>query len=343
MTTRRRTRKQFSPRVDRMEERTLLSTLTVINKNDSGSGSLRAAIAAAASGDTIDFAHSLTGQTIKLTSGELTIAKSLTIDGLGAGQLTVSGGGTSRVIDIASGADVTLSGLTIANGVAVQGGGIDNFGTLTVDRCTLLNNKAVGGSGTSTTPDAANGGGIANEVGASLALTRSLLTNNVAAASPGNDSFGGALLNLGSATIVSCTFTTNQATGGASSSDFNGSYGGAIESFGFAPNQLYGATLQITDSTFSANQAVAGIALAATGAGGAIDLEYGVIATITNSSFTGNLAGGGESDSNDGGAIDAEGCDLDLEQQHVHRQPGHRPERQRGRWRRSLLLRRRRP
>ena len=138
------------------------------------------------------------------------------------------------------------------------------------------------------------------------------MTNNVAAASPGNDSFGGALLNLGSATIVSCTFTGNQATGGASSSDFNGSYGGAIESFGFPPNQLYGSTLQITDSTFSANQAVAGIALAATGAGGAIDLEYGVIATITNSSFTGNLAGGGEYDSNDGGAINAEGSTLTL-------------------------------
>ena len=159
-------RRRFLPRVDLMEDRTLLSTLTVINKNDSGSGSLRATIAAASSGDTINFANSLKGQTIKLTSGVLDITKSLGIDGLGAGQLTVSGGGTSRVIDIAGGADVTLSGLTIANGVAVQGGGIDNFGTLTVDRCTLLNNKAVGGSGTSTTPDAANGGGIANEVGA---------------------------------------------------------------------------------------------------------------------------------------------------------------------------------
>ena len=188
-------RTRFLPRVDLMEDRTLLSTLTVINTNDSGAGSLRAAITAAASGDTINFAHSLIGLTIRLTSGELTIAKSLNIDGLGTSQLTVSGGSTSRVFDIASGADVTLSGLTIANGVAVQGGGIDNFGTLTVDRCTLLNNKAVGGGGNSTTPDAANGGGIANEVGASLTLTRSLLANNVAAASPGDDSFGDALLN----------------------------------------------------------------------------------------------------------------------------------------------------
>ena len=76
-----------------MEDRTLLSKLTVINNNDSGLGSLRAAIAAAHSGDTINFANSLIGQTIKLTSGPLAIAKSLTIDGLGASQLTVSGGG----------------------------------------------------------------------------------------------------------------------------------------------------------------------------------------------------------------------------------------------------------
>ena len=118
---------------------------------------------------------------------------------------------------------MTLSGLTIANGVAVQGAGIDNFGTVTVDRCTLLNNKAIGGSGDSTTPDAANGGGIANEVGASLALTRSLLTNNVAVAQPGIDSFGGGLLNLGQPPSCPALSPGNQATGGGSSSDSDGS------------------------------------------------------------------------------------------------------------------------
>ncbi len=60
----------------------------------------------------------------------------------------------------------TIDELTIANGLAVQGGGIDNFGDLTVDHCILTGNTAIGGSGDSTTPGAANGGGIANEVGA---------------------------------------------------------------------------------------------------------------------------------------------------------------------------------
>ena len=40
-------RRRFLPRVDLMEDRTLLSTLTVTNNKDSGSGSLRALIAAA--------------------------------------------------------------------------------------------------------------------------------------------------------------------------------------------------------------------------------------------------------------------------------------------------------
>ena len=80
-------RRRFVPGIDLMEPRRLLSTLTVINNNDSGSGSLRATIAAATSGDTIDFSSKLNGQTITLTSGELTIGVNLTIDGPGAGQL----------------------------------------------------------------------------------------------------------------------------------------------------------------------------------------------------------------------------------------------------------------
>ncbi len=297
-------RRQFLPRLDLMEDRTLLSNLTVINNNDSGSGSLRAAIAAAHSGDTINFANSLIGQTIKLTSGELAIAKSLTVDGLGASQLTVSGG-ASRVFDIASGAHVTLSGLTIANGVAVQGAGIDNFGTVTVDRCTLLNNKAIGGSGDSTTPDAANGGGIANEIGASLSLTRSLLLNNAAVAHTGIDSFGGGLLNLGSATIVSCTFTANQASGGDSSSDADGSQGGAISSW------LSGSVLMVSNSTFSGNQALGGTG-PDFGVAGAIDVEVGSVATINNSNFAGNVASGGTGCIAQGGALFANGCTLTL-------------------------------
>src|SRR5437660_3339606 len=59
---------------------------TVTNAADNGPGTLRQAIATAQSGDTIGF--SITGA-IVLTNGELLIAKSLTIQGPGAGNLTV--------------------------------------------------------------------------------------------------------------------------------------------------------------------------------------------------------------------------------------------------------------
>ena len=58
------------------------ATHTVTNTNDSGAGSLREAIAAAASGDTITFNPSLAGQTIALST-QLDINKILTIDGSG--------------------------------------------------------------------------------------------------------------------------------------------------------------------------------------------------------------------------------------------------------------------
>lgn len=60
----------------------------VTNTNDDGAGSLRQAIASASSGDTITFSLPA-NSTIALTSGELLINKSLTINGPGANQLTI--------------------------------------------------------------------------------------------------------------------------------------------------------------------------------------------------------------------------------------------------------------
>jgi ribosomal protein L6P/L9E len=104
-----------------MEDRSLLSTFTVANLHDSGSGSLRSAIAAASSGDTINFARGLRG-TITLTSGELSITDSVTINGPGANELSVSGNDSSRVFEVAAG-QVSISGLTITDGQEVAANG----------------------------------------------------------------------------------------------------------------------------------------------------------------------------------------------------------------------------
>ena len=139
---------RFRPAVDPMEDRTLLSTLTVKNANDSGPGSLRAAVNTAnqVSGDSILFDSSLAGKTIKLTGGELVIKRSMTIDGTVNGAFPIiSGGGTSRVFHITKPVAVTLAGLEVTGGKAALGGGILNEGgALTLERDLVAYNLAIG-------------------------------------------------------------------------------------------------------------------------------------------------------------------------------------------------------
>ena len=92
------------------------ATITVINTNDSGPGSLRQALVDANDGDTINFDSSLNGQRITLTSGELNVDKDVTISGPGAKNLAVDGNAQSRVFDVNPGKTVTIDGLTVANG-----------------------------------------------------------------------------------------------------------------------------------------------------------------------------------------------------------------------------------
>src|SRR5258707_3214551 len=85
---------------EQVEARMVRSTLTVLNNLDLGAGSLRDTIARVKSGDTIVFDPGVNGQTITLTSGQLAIKKSLSIQGPGAGLLAISGNDSSRVFDI---------------------------------------------------------------------------------------------------------------------------------------------------------------------------------------------------------------------------------------------------
>jgi hypothetical protein len=89
------------------------ATLTVTNLNDSGAGSLRAMIAAANNGDTINFANGLTG-TITITSGELLINKALTIQGPGMNALTFTST-TSRIFHVGTTGDLTLTDVAFRN------------------------------------------------------------------------------------------------------------------------------------------------------------------------------------------------------------------------------------
>src|ERR1700733_11482103 len=81
------------------------STDTVTTLTDSGTGSLRAALAAANSGDTIVFSNGLTG-TITLAS-TMTINNNVTIQGPGANLLTVSGNNAVTVFTVNSGVQMS--------------------------------------------------------------------------------------------------------------------------------------------------------------------------------------------------------------------------------------------
>jgi hypothetical protein len=202
-------RPTFRPTLQALEDRWLPSTLTVLNNLDSGAGSLRAAIAASKPNGTIIFNPSLNGQTITLTSGELIISNSLTIAGPGAGNLTISGNFASRVFEVGqtqtNAIKVTLSGLTISNGVAqdgLGGGAIENFVSLTVSNCTLSGNAALGG----------RGGAIFN-TGIGLTVSGCTLSNNSAAMA------GGAIFTRNQTTVVGCTISGNSAPQGGGIDD----------------------------------------------------------------------------------------------------------------------------
>ncbi len=223
-------RRRFAPRIDSLETRALLSTLVVMNTDDSGPGSLRQAIADSSNGDTITFAHSLRGQTITLASpaARSTSPRASTSRDPAPSQLAVSGGGGTEVFDVSSGTKVTISGLTITGGSATQGGGISNAGNLTLDNDAVTGNQ-VGGS----YYPAPSGGGIYNT--GALTIDNSGITNNQALGVDGGPSGGGGSAigggiysSGGSVTLKNSTMTGNSAVGGSGGFDGDPGYGGAI-------------------------------------------------------------------------------------------------------------------
>jgi predicted outer membrane repeat protein len=253
------------------------STLTVTSIADRGTGSLRADIAAAQNGDTINFDKSLDGQTITLKS-ELLINKNLTITGPGAGQLTVSGNNLTRVFEVAQGMQATLSGLTISNGFAVNGAGIlvDTGAVLAVSDSTLSGNSA------SKTPKfVANfGGGIDNY--GTATISNCTLTNNTSQAG-GGGIYNHATLTVENNSVVSGSVDVgiaNTGTATITGSTLSGNGGSGIYNF-------VGATVTVSDSLLSGN-------FAYYDGGGIWDAGT---ATLSNCTLSGNYAPG------DGGGI----------------------------------------
>jgi Ca2+-binding RTX toxin-like protein len=107
-----------------------MATFTVTNTNDSGAGSLRQAVADAnltGENDTIQFAANTSG-TVVLTSGQLAITGTITIDGDTNGDnkadYTVSGNDASRIFSVSS-SNLFLESVNLVDGFSGgQGGAI---------------------------------------------------------------------------------------------------------------------------------------------------------------------------------------------------------------------------
>jgi hypothetical protein len=316
-------RRRFRPFVDPVEQRTLLSilSLSVNNTNDSGPGSLRQAILAASAdtdpdGSLITFDSTIfsTPQTIVLGS-TLMLSESAgpeVVQGPGASLLTISGHNTVEVFEINGGTTAMLSGVTLSDGLGSYGGAISNSGTVTITVSTIKDNVAenVGGaiynergqvtiSGSTITSNSAQQGGaiysgsIAGPgAGGTATITGSTVSDN------SSTSQGGGIYNNGTMTITGSTVMGNSSTypnydvgggiynaAGLMLSDSIIANNSALGDVAEGGGIYDSGSLSATDTTISGNSATYGAGLIVAGT-----------AAVTNCTFAENSArwnGGG--------------------------------------------------
>jgi CSLREA domain-containing protein len=251
-----------------------LTSLVVTNTNDSGTGSLRAAITTANAGEgDITFQSGVTG-TINLASVLPSIEGVVNITGPGAGLLTINaptGAAADRIFFVDHPGILNLYDVTLENGNATNaatdaglgGGAILNSNFLSVDHVVFNNNTAGPGKG----------GAILNQDGTLQRVNACTFSNNTASTDN-----GGAIESTGPmGTISNSTFSGNT----------SGNNGSAVD-------DSSGSPLAVIYSTFSGNTATGYAALSILG---------GTL-TVTNDTFSGNTGGAGAGDLyNDAGTM----------------------------------------
>jgi hypothetical protein len=210
-------------------------------------------------------------------NGLPSITGPLTIQGAGASSTFLErAGGVFRIVHVAAAGDLTLDSLTIRKGNAsfsfpnpIDGGGLLSHGKVTISKCVITENEAVGG----------RGGGISSY--GDLTIADSTVSDNSADIGCCNDSAGG-IFSKGSLRITGSRIIGNH--------DFDGAYGGiysegdtVIDSSTIAFNQSdFGAGGIAAGGTIT-NSVIAGNGVV-TGVGG---IEFGG-GTIVNTSIVRN-------------------------------------------------------
>jgi len=196
----------------------------------------------------------------------------LSIIGAGAASTIIDGNMTDGVFYIESDRTVYISGVTVRNGkTSSSGGGIYNFGNLTLSDSTLLANSAY------------FGGALENQ--GTAVVTRVAFNANAA-------NWGGGIYNQGSLSVSESTFSANTGDNGAGLATFSmtpavfdlttfsgnkvTAYGGAIYS---------GGVLTLDHSSLTGNEAVHD--------GGGIYNTSGTLQIIRSTIASGKAAQGG--------------------------------------------------
>jgi hypothetical protein len=228
--------------------------------------------------DLITFESSTSSKTITLTNGAIDLEPnsdlSVTIKGLGVGKTIISGGHSSGVL-YDEDASFLFEGMTIENGYARDGGGIDSYdSTLTIKFDAFNGNVAY----------ADDGGGVYDDKG-DATVEDSTFVNNEAY-------YGGGILDKGGQIYAANnTFTKNQANYGAGASAyedqaefFDNTFTRNVAIAWGSGGGFYGydSDLDLNTNTFDANSS---------GEGGGI-YSYEDDATFYNDTIANNEASG---------------------------------------------------
>jgi len=231
-----------------------ITVTTAADEGDSPAGaqvSLREALRDSPNGSQITFDAALHGKVLVLTAGEMTVTgKTLAVNAPGG--LVIEARGLSRIFNVAAGAGLNLTGLTLQGGRApADGGAVLSAGTLSLTDCVLRENRAADGATGTPGPT-----GVYAPPGTLFGPPGGI---------GGTGRGGGAVSSIGNLSALRCHFTGNAAgiggtggVGGHSADQLRSFSGqGGIGGMGGAGGALLSAgPLVLSECIFESNSSV---------------------------------------------------------------------------------------